>query len=302
MAGDDDEFGLSSGDEAELIELEKMVPLNKRSCDDDTDGHASKKARNNGSASATAIRIANQVLKQHFRISSFRLKQEAAIARLLDGGSAVVVFPTGGGKSLCYQVPALGFKEMDRIAGIRQGPAESGITIVVSPLIALMKDQVDALHRKGIEAAVMDSTKTKDEYLATVDALSNGTLDILYCAPERLNNEGFLTSMANVKGGVRLLAVDEAHCISEWGHAFRPDYLKGFSSLRNNYARVLTIDSGSICQRDQCGESGMPDCYCHASCSQGCLQSIRHRRCWSFQDVHISIKPQAQGSIVPDQE
>jgi len=79
---------------------------------------------------------------------------------------------------------------MDRQSGNRQGPAEGGITLVVSPLIALMKDQVDSLKRKGISAAVLDSTKTKDEYLATVDAMRNGTLDVLYCAPERLNNEG----------------------------------------------------------------------------------------------------------------
>lgn len=80
-----------------------------------------------------------------------------------------------------------------------------------------MKDQVDALLRLGIKAAVLDSTRTREQYLQTVDAMRNGTLDILYCAPERLNNEGFVASMANVRGGVRLLAVDEAHCISEWG-------------------------------------------------------------------------------------
>jgi RecQ family ATP-dependent DNA helicase len=89
-----------------------------------------------------------------------------------------------------------------------------------------MKDQVDALKRLGIRAEAMDSTKTREQYLATVDAMREGKLDILYCAPERLNNEGFVASMASVKGGVRILAVDEAHCISEWGHAFRPDYLK----------------------------------------------------------------------------
>jgi RecQ family ATP-dependent DNA helicase len=112
------------------------------------------------------------------------------------------------------------------VNGMRQGHAESGITLVVSPLIALMKDQVDALKKLGVRAEAMDSTKTREEYLATVDAMRDGDLDILYCAPERLNNEGFVASMASVKGGVRLLAVDEAHCISEWGHAFRPDYLK----------------------------------------------------------------------------
>jgi superfamily II DNA helicase RecQ len=108
-------------------------------------------------------------------------------------------------------------KLLDKVNGVRQGHAESGITLVVSPLIALMKDQVDALKKLGVRAEAMDSTKTRDQYLATVDAMREGELDILYCAPERLNNEGFVASMASVKGGVRLLAVDEAHCISEWG-------------------------------------------------------------------------------------
>ena len=136
------------------------------------------------------------------------------VLTLLMWNSSAVVFPTGGGKSLCYQLPALCFKQMDKLAGIRQGHAEGGITLVVSPLIALMKDQVDALKRRGISAAVLDSTKNKQEYMATVDAMREGTLDILYCAPERLNNEGFVASMSHVRGGVRLLGVDEAHCVS----------------------------------------------------------------------------------------
>lgn len=101
----------------------------------------------------------------------------------------------GGGKSLCYQVPALCFKELDRQQYIRQGRGESGITLVVSPLIALMKDQVDALRKRGISAAQLDSSKSKEEYLQIVDSMRDGTLDILYCAPERLNNEGFVNSM-----------------------------------------------------------------------------------------------------------
>lgn len=105
---------------------------------------------------------------------------------------------------------------MDEFSNIRQGYAEQGITLVVSPLIALMKDQVDALKKRNIRAAVMDSTRSREEYLETVEAMREGRLDILYCAPERLNNEGFVASIANVKGGVRLLAIDEAHCISEW--------------------------------------------------------------------------------------
>ena len=92
-------------------------------------------------------------------------------------------------------MPALCFRELDKQANIRQGRGESGITLVVSPLIALMKDQVDALQKRGISAAAMDSSKSKEEYLAIVDSMREGTLDLLYCAPERLNNEGFVSSM-----------------------------------------------------------------------------------------------------------
>jgi len=222
----DDEFDMDSSDEADLLRPTTSPVLGsgvKRKSEEPNHSPA-KRLRSEGSP--IAISIANKVLKDRFGMGAFRLKQQAAIARLLDGESCVVVFPTGGGKSLCYQVPALCFREMDRHAGIRQGDAETGITLVVSPLIALMKDQVDALKRRGISAAVLDSTKSKEEYMETVESMRNGTLDILYCAPERLNNEGFVGSMVHIRGGVRLLAVDEAHCISEWGHAFRPDYLK----------------------------------------------------------------------------
>lgn len=229
---DDDDFGLSSSDEADLIAL----------ADASTQGTKRKASFNDGDLapkrlaiqSSQTIPLAVAALTRDFGLKAFRLKQEQVIFRILSGESATVVFPTGGGKSLCYQIPALVFSEVDKLADIR-GEEDGGITLVVSPLIALMKDQVDALVRRGIKAAVLDSTKSREEYLRTAEMLRNGELKLLYCAPERLNNEGFVEQMKHVRGGIRLLVVDEAHCISEWGHAFRPDYLS-----QDNFSELVT--------------------------------------------------------------
>ncbi len=148
-------------------------------------------------------------LEKHFGHASFREGQEAVIQSLLEDRSALAIFPTGGGKSLCYQLPALLFE---------------GLTLVVSPLIALMKDQVDSLIAKKISAARLDSTLTADETISLYRRLEAGDIRLLYVAPERLANEKFRSRLK--KQNISLLAIDEAHCISEWGHNFRPDYLK----------------------------------------------------------------------------
>ncbi|ABA89292.1 helicase, putative [Syntrophotalea carbinolica DSM 2380] len=151
----------------------------------------------------------HRCLQEKFGFSTFRPGQEAVIDSLLAGHSALAIFPTGGGKSLCYQLPAL---LMD------------GLTLVISPLIALMKDQVDALRERGIMAARLDSSIGADEIRTIYRDLADGSLKILYIAPERLSNERFLHRLQGRP--IALLAVDEAHCISEWGHNFRPEYLK----------------------------------------------------------------------------
>jgi ATP-dependent DNA helicase RecQ len=163
------------------------------------------------------------VLQRVFGYESFRGPQEEIINHLVGGGDALVLMPTGGGKSLCYQIPAL----------VREGTG-----VVISPLIALMQDQVDALTALGVRAGFLNSTQDLDQRRATEQALLAGELDLLYLAPERLKTESAVRLLDRAR--ISLFAIDEAHCVAQWGHDFRPDYLE-LSMLHERWPGVPRI-------------------------------------------------------------
>ena len=184
------------------------------------------------------------ILGEVFGYSSFRGPQEAIVNHAVAGGDALVLMPTGGGKSLCYQIPAIARQQ-----------AGHGVTIVISPLIALMHDQVGALHEAGVSAAFLNSTQTQEESSALEKQLLRNELTLLYAAPERINTprmKGLLSSL-HERGLLSLFAIDEAHCVSQWGHDFRPEY-RSLSLLHESFPDVprmaLTATADALTRQD----------------------------------------------------
>nr|WP_315190471.1 DNA helicase RecQ [uncultured Albidiferax sp.] len=171
------------------------------------------------------------ILRETFGYEQFRGPQQAIVEHVVAGGDALVLMPTGGGKSLCYQIPA--------IARQRAG---QGVTIVISPLIALMHDQVGALHEAGVSAAFLNSTLSFAEALDVERRLMRGDITMLYAAPERINTPRFLDQLDELlaRGQLSLFAIDEVHCVSQWGHDFRPEY-RALTVLHQRYASVPRI-------------------------------------------------------------
>ena len=165
----------------------------------------------------------NRILKDYFGFDSFRSPQGDIIDQLVDGNDVLVLMPTGGGKSLCYQIPAL---------------VRHGVAIVVSPLIALMEDQVAALKLQGIRAAYYNSSLKSEEARQVLAKLHNNELDLLYIAPERLLSQSFLDRLQECE--LSLFAIDEAHCISQWGPDFRPEYA-ALGLLKTHFPTIPVI-------------------------------------------------------------
>lgn len=184
----------------------------------------------------SAIERAREKLQEVFGFEDFLDGQEAVIDEILSGRDGSVVMPTGGGKSLCYQLPAL---------------CREGVTLVVSPLIALMKDQVDALEERGVAVTLINSTLTWNEQKERLQGMKNGAYRLVYIAPERFRADSFMSALSDVK--IEMVAIDEAHCLSQWGHDFRPDYMrlgKALEEMGRPQCVALTATATPIVRED----------------------------------------------------
>ena len=196
-------------------------------------------ASNNEGSSQSAL----EILQTIFGYKKFFEGQEDIIDQVINGGDAMVLMPTGGGKSLCFQIPAM---------------IRSGVGVVISPLIALMQDQVDALRQLGIKAAFLNSSLSAADTFKVEKQLLNGELDLLYVAPERLLTQSFLALLSQVN--IALFAIDEAHCVSQWGHDFRPEYIQ-LTLLHQNFPTIpriaLTATADEITRQEIINKLGL---------------------------------------------
>jgi len=191
------------------------------------------------------VKTPGAALKEHFGFSKFLDGQEEVISEIVSGKDGLVVMPTGGGKSLCFQIPALCFP---------------GVTLVISPLIALMKDQVDALEARGIAATLINSTLSWPEQKERLDGMRRGDFKLVYVAPERFRAESFLRALEDVE--ISLFAIDEAHCLSQWGHDFRPDYMrlgKALEKIGRPQCVALTATATPVVREDILNVLGLRD-------------------------------------------
>ena len=192
-----------------------------------------------------------EILQRIFGYQSFRPNQKAIITDVIKGNDSFVLMPTGGGKSLCYQIPAL---------------VRDGVAIVVSPLISLMKDQVDALNANGVKSEFYNSSMSSEDAKSVLAKLHNHSIDLLYLAPERLLSDGFIERLHDVD--IALFAIDEAHCVSQWGHDFRPEYQR-LSTLRAHFPQVplmaLTATADAQTRYDIIQVLGLQHCVKHIS-------------------------------------
>jgi len=222
------------------------------------------------------------VLRSRFGYDEFRFQQQQIIDSLIDGRDALVLMPTGGGKSLCYQIPAL---------------LRDGVGIIISPLIALMQDQVDALALNGLSAAFLNSTQTLEQQQEVRQRLRNNDLDLLYVAPERALGEDFLQLLSECR--IALFAIDEAHCVSQWGHDFRPDYQK-LTRLHERFpgipriALTATADQRTLREIEQQLQLEDAERFVHSFDRPNIFYRVtqgdnNRQRLWSFiQDNHAS--------------